>query len=86
MGGCASLGIRAGPQPGHADVIGLLDNEMPAGIKACKRPGKRKCEDQTQQPKSSLVVEGLVCPAIHCAISIVRPEFMYWVTPVAPKL
>jgi hypothetical protein len=32
------------------------------------------------------VVDGLVCPAIRCAISIVPPEFMYSVTPVARKL
>ena len=33
-----------------------------------------------------LVVAGLVCPAIRCAISMVPPEFMYSVTPVARKL
>jgi hypothetical protein len=42
---------QSDPQPCRADVIGLLDDKMPPRIKACKRPGKRKCEDQTQQPK-----------------------------------
>jgi hypothetical protein len=32
------------------------------------------------------VVDGLVWPAIRCAISIVSPELMYSVTPVARKL
>jgi len=51
MGGCASAGSRATRSHAVPDVIGLLDDEMPPRIKACKRPGKRKCEDQTQQPK-----------------------------------
>ena len=32
------------------------------------------------------MVDGLVWSAIHCALSMVPPEFMYSVTPVARKL